>query len=195
MRHALFAIACTSIAACGLAAASCVGEDPTTGSTAPPDSGTAVAEGGTDAGGTPSVDCDEPQPGSFPSVPNTGPFCGMNMHCATGDHCCRNLALNTQICSDAGCAAPAADIACFNQAECGGPGSGLVCCGNGIVRLDVCTYAVIEGFTASKCATTCSNEFQACESHSECAGKTCTPARALTPDGKLASRAVFGACL
>jgi len=206
-----------ALAGCALIAAiavvSCVGDDPTpnlgqeTDSGGVPDTGTAPDTGGpnpgvdagTDTGAAQdaSVSCLPGQPQNFAPIPNTGPFCqgaGANNHCAVGEHCCRNNGLNTQSCA-ASCSAGVIDIACFNAAECAAADAGAVCCAKGIVRLDVCTYAVVDEMQSTKCAASCSNEFQACAANGECSGKTCTPTRVLSPDGKSTSLMQISACL
>ena len=199
------------LAACTSAlVAACVGDDPS-GSGAAADGGngndtsttgqdtgagdTGASDAGTDAADSAiPVTCIQPQPVLFAPVAGKGTFCkgsGVGDHCTFGEHCCRDLALNTQTCA-ASCDA-GADIACANNAECGD--AGLVCCGTGRVRLDICTYAVVEGFTKSSCEGSCSNEFRLCSGNVECNGKTCTPTRALTPDKTTTTMAQFGACL
>ncbi len=167
------------------------GNDPDTGA---PDTGAPVTDGGADSG----VACQSFAPVIFASVPFRGPFCNgaPGNHCAFGEHCCRDLAANTQVCA-ASCPGNVIDIACFNPSECNDGGvTGLKCCGSGTPRKDLCPYTVLEGWTKSRCAPSCaSSEFQQCETNPECDSGTCTPMRALTPDNKQTTNGQMGACL
>ena len=101
--------------------------------------------------------------------------------CAAGEHCCEQS-------SAAGvpstCASSCADVdaeadwACQDPSQCG---SGLACCGKGIVKtLAGCTFPEVSKFTGTRCAASCAaSEFVVCEQSSECpSGQTCRAAKA-----------------
>lgn len=180
----------------GLAAA-CIGEDPGVAglppdSGAPPEAGTAPDGSDDGASGDGGVTCLPTPPNLFAPVPDAGPFCNgaPNDHCRFGDHCCRDLTLNTMNCA-ATCTS-GADIACLSAAECP---AGSSCCATGTPRTDVCSYAVVQGLTRSTCSPVCSNEVVLCANTAQCGSKTCVPARALTPSGDATSLLQLGACL
>jgi hypothetical protein len=197
------------IVAWGLAGiAACVGDDPAIGPVAVDDSGR--SDTGTDAGGPlqdaasdsalpppadAAITCAPVAPQLFQAFPGQGTFCqgAQNNHCAFGEHCCKDLTLNTQRCA-ASCDAGVADLECANTTECGDSG---VCCGRGKVRTDLCTYLVVEDFLRTSCETSCVGpDFQLCSGNADCndGGKTCTPARVLTTDNKATSSVQVSAC-
>ena len=211
--------ALSAFATGAMAITACVGEDPQSSNTivlspeagstpdgggGTPDSGatdSAIPDPGTDSGtdSAVKVTCDPPDPQLF--APGEGPFCqGAPLnHCAFGQHCCRDTALNTQVCA-ASCPNGVVDMACYNTAECNPGGDfdagGLRCCAKGTVALGVCSYAVTENLRSTGCFATCmAGEFQACASQSECeTGKVCTPTKALRADGTRMSSLQLAAC-
>jgi hypothetical protein len=217
-RRSLYALLVATACSGAMLVFACVGDDPgaagtssggndssTSTDTSTADTNTPPNDGGTGTDSAPaedgSVNCLPGQPQLFASAVGRGPFCngaGTQNHCDPGIHCCKDLTLGSQQCDAATCAPPKADFACFNSYECtdAGVSVGLVCCGDGKVRKDVCSYAVVEGMTKATCQASCSNEFQLCAGASDCTGgKTCTPARVLTPDGKSTSQVQVSACL
>lgn len=210
--------AISGLAASALAIIACVGADPEptnpttvvpdagdtpdTGGTGTPDSGTpdtGPPDPGTDGGidSAVKVTCDPPDPQLF--LPGAGPFClgAPANHCAFGEHCCRDTVLNTSQCA-ASCPSNVVDVACFNAAECNPGGdvdAGLVCCAKGTVATNICSYAVTQDLRSTGCFAAClAAEFQACATQAECKGKTCTPTKALKPDGKSTSPLQIAAC-
>ncbi len=155
---------------------------------APSDSGGDVAS---DAGS--DVNC-QPTPPLF--QPNgKGPFCVgavTGNHCNLGEHCCMNTATNVNSCA-ASCDGGVLDIACYSVTECGD--AGLVCCGRGVVEMNVCPYPVVANFGGTACESLCSNEFVSCANTGECGTKTCVPVRALNEAGTTTTNITTGACL
>jgi hypothetical protein len=148
-----------------------------------------ASDGGTDGS---AVTC-QTTPALF--QPNgKGPFCTgavAGNHCNLGDHCCMDTLSNVNTCApscDGGI-----DVACYSVGECGD--AGLVCCGRGTIENAICTYPVISNFQGTACESLCSNEFVSCANSSECAGKTCTPVRALDEAGATTTNTTTGACL
>lgn len=144
----------------------------------PPDGGkpsdAAADAPAADAGVAPK--CLNVSPMLFAAIPDAGPFCPPppGNHCARGVHCCNNAPANTRTCAPT-CAAGngVIDVVCFNTAECP---MGQSCCGDGLVKTGVCSYAVVTDLTRTFCQTSCTG-YQACGSTADCAGgKVCTPA-------------------
>lgn len=143
------------------------------------------------------VFCSPGDPQTFAPLLGMGPFCGPGVHCQFGEHCCRDLELNSQTCASS-CPPSTVDIACLNGAECNVGGDldgGMICCATGTVELGVCSYAVSKDVTSTRCTTSCTDqEFEVCASSGECNGTTCTPTRALKADGQSTSAMQIAAC-
>ncbi|HEY1958235.1 MAG TPA: hypothetical protein VGH28_21610 [Polyangiaceae bacterium] len=148
-----------------------------------------VADGGS------GVSCGGGTPALFAEVPDAGPFCsgaGPGNHCALGQHCCFDIDAGTRTCA-ASCDAGVADIACYSKSECPG---GSKCCGNGTPNVGVCPYAVIESFTGTVCASSCTgDQYLECATSAECGAKTCVPAWVLEPDNGATTKIDVGTCL
>lgn len=208
-RRRLWPVLPIAVLCAGAAVVACVGDDPAVTLVAAEDGGVGKDETGSEAapGQDAAVDsplpppedaavnCSVVPPQLFTPIPGTGTFCqgAAGNHCAFGEHCCKDLVLNTQRCA-ATCEVGDIDVECANSTECGDAG---ICCGRGKVRTDACTYLVVEDLIATSCETSCNPvDFQLCGSNTECSdgGKTCTPARALTPDKKGTTTLQVSAC-